>query len=111
MHVTEGSRGPWHVVSIAGRADNSTADSLKFALRQAIEAHAQVAVDCSGIDYISSAGVGALVEGAVAARRAGRRFTLCAPSPRVQQVLKISRLDTVLAIESTLPSFQDSQDD
>ena len=63
----------------------------------------QVAIDCSAIDYTSSAGVGVLVEGAAAARRAGRRFTLCAPSPRVELVLKIFRLDTILSIESTLP--------
>jgi anti-anti-sigma factor len=108
MHVTEDSRGVWHVVAVAGRADNLTADSLKAVLRQAVELHAQVAVDCSAIDYISSAGVGALVEGAVAARRAGRRFTVCSPSPRVQQVLKICRLDAILTIESTLPSSQSS---
>jgi anti-anti-sigma factor len=107
MHVTEDSRGAWHVVAVAGRADNSTADSLKTLLCQAVEAHAQVAVDCSAIDYISSAGVGALVEGAAAARRAGRRFTLFAPSPRVQQVLKICKLDTIFTIESALPSSQE----
>ena len=110
MHLTESSRERWHVVAIVGHADNSTADSLKSALCQAVDAHTHVAVDCSGIDYISSAGIGALVEGAVAARRAGRRFTLCAPSPRVQQVLRISKLDTVLAIESTLRPWQDSQE-
>jgi len=103
MQVTEDSRGAWHVVAIAGRADNSTGESLRTLLRQAVEAHERVAVDCSGIDYISSAGVGALVDGAAAARRAGRRFTVCAPSQRVQQVLKICKLDTVLAVESTLP--------
>src|SRR5262249_43414798 len=102
--VTEDSRGVWHVVAVAGRADNLTADSLKALLCRAVEAHAQVAVDCSAIDYISSAGVGALVEGAAAARRVGGRFAVCAPSPRVQLVLKICRLDTILTIESTLPS-------
>jgi hypothetical protein len=29
MHVTEDSRGAWHVVAVAGRADSSTAESLK----------------------------------------------------------------------------------
>ena len=64
-------------MSVTGRADNSTAESLKVFLCQAIEAHAQVAVDCSAIDYISSSGIGALVEGAAAARRSGHRFTVC----------------------------------
>src|SRR5262245_32768805 len=99
MHVTEDSRGAWHVIAVTGRADHSTADSLKTLLCQAVETHPQVAVDCSAIDYISSAGVGALVEGAAVARRAGRRFVLCAPSPRVQQVLEICKLDTIITIE------------
>ena len=77
---------------------------MKASLCQAVEAHAQVAVDCSALDYISSAGVGALVEGSAAARRSGHRFAVCAPSPRVLQVLKICRLDTILAVESALPT-------
>jgi len=110
MQVTERSRGRWHVVAVAGRADNTTAPSLTAALRHAIASHSHVAVDCSGIDYISSAGIGALVEGTVAARRAGRCLTMCAPSPRVQQVLKVTKLDTVLDIEPTLAAL-DAQAD
>lgn len=105
MHVTEDTRGGWHLVSVSGRVDNTTAESLKAQLRQAVAGHAQVAVDCSAIDYISSAGIGALADGAATASRAGQRFTLCAPSPRVEQALKICRLDTVLTIESAVPSW------
>lgn len=104
MQVTEGTRGGWHLVSVAGRVDNNAADELKAVLNQAVAAHAQVAVDCSAIDYLSSAGLGALVDGAATAGRAGRRFVICAPSPRVDLLLKIARLDTQLTIESTLPA-------
>src|SRR5690348_13700140 len=57
MEITERSRGTWHVVSVTGRADNTTAESLTAVLSRAAGAHEQVAVDCSAIDYISSAGV------------------------------------------------------
>jgi anti-anti-sigma factor len=104
MQITEYTRAGWHVVSVAGRVDNATADTLTTTLRQAVASHAQVAVDCSAIDYMSSAGIGALVEGAAAARRAGQRFSVCTPSPRVEQVLKICRLDALIPIEPALPS-------
>ncbi|MET0166096.1 MAG: hypothetical protein ABW318_13970 [Vicinamibacterales bacterium] len=41
-----------------------------------------MAVDCSAIDYISSAGVGALVEGAAPARRAGAVAIMSRAHPR-----------------------------
>lgn len=107
MQVTEDTRAGWHLVSVSGRVDNTTADSLKAILRQAVADHTQVAVDCSAIDYMSSAGIGALVEGATAARRAGQRFSICAPSPRVEQVLKICRLDAILTIEPRVPGAVD----
>jgi anti-anti-sigma factor len=103
MQVTQETRAGWQLVSVAGRVDNLTADTLAAALRDAVAAHAQVAVDCSAIEYISSAGVGALVESAAAARRAGRRFAVCAPSPRVEQVLRICKLDSLLGVQPTLP--------
>jgi anti-anti-sigma factor len=104
MQVTEGTRGGWHLVSVAGRVDNNAAEALKTVLSEAVAAHPQVAVDCSAIDYLSSAGLGALVDGAAVAGRAGKRFSICAPSPRVELLLKIAKLDTQLTIESTLPS-------
>ena len=103
MQVTEDTRSGWHLVSVVGRVDNNAADKLKTVLSEAVAAHPQVAVDCSSIDYLSSAGLGALLEGAAAARRAGRRFSICAPSPRVELLFKIAKLETQLTIEPTLP--------
>jgi anti-anti-sigma factor len=104
MQVAEGARGGWHVVSVAGRVDNNAATDLKTALSAAVDAYPQVAVDCSAIDYLSSAGLGALIDGAAVAGRAGKRFIICAPSPRVDLLFKIARLDTQLTIAPTLPS-------
>jgi len=104
MQVTEDTRGAWHLVAVAGRVDNNAAHELKTVLSEAVAAHPQVAVDCSSIEYLSSAGLGALLEGAAAAQRAGQRFSICAPSPRVELLFKIAKLDTQLTIESTLPS-------
>jgi anti-anti-sigma factor len=103
MQVTEETRGPWHIVSVEGRIDNFTADPLTTVLLAAVGAHAQVAVDCSAVDYISSAGLNSLLEGARAARGAAHAFRVCAPSTRVRQVLEISRLNELLNVHPTLP--------
>jgi len=103
MQVTEVALAGWHLVTVTGRIDSSTAESLAAPLRSAVTTHSQVAVDCAAVDFISSAGIGALVEGAVAARNAGKRFSICRPSSRVAEMLKLCRLDTLLTIESALP--------
>jgi anti-anti-sigma factor len=103
IQVTEETRGPWHIVSVEGRIDNSTAEALTTALVGAVAAHPQVAVDCSAVDYISSAGLNSLLEGARAARNAARTFQVCAPSLRVRQVLDLSNLNSVLNVHPVLP--------
>ena len=103
IEITEATRDAWHIVSVRGRVDGLTADRLEQALKAAVGAHPQVAVDCAAIDYISSAGLRSLLEGARAAQAAKRTFVLCAPSARARQVFDISRLQQVLTIREDLP--------
>ena len=70
MDVTQEMRSGWCVVAVRGRADAETADELEAALRAALEANAKVAADFAGLDYISSAGLRAVLQ---AARSAGER--------------------------------------
>ena len=101
--ITDVARDGWHIVSVQGRVDGLTADQLEVVLKAAGAAHAQVAVDCSGVDYISSAGLRALLEGARAAQIAKHTFIVCSPSPRAKQVFDISRMHLVLTVRESLP--------
>lgn len=103
LQLTTDTRGGWHVVSLRGRIDSMTADELTAALRAAVAAHRQVAVDCSDVEFISSAGLHSFWEGARAARSAEREFRLCAPSPRVKQILEVSRMRDLLNVHEGLP--------
>lgn len=93
----------WHIVTPQTRLDNETAGAFAATLAAALAAHARVAVDCAAVDYISSAGLGALLQGARAARAAERQFSVYRPSPRVRQVLEVSRLQDVLNTQDVLP--------
>ena len=103
IEITEVAREGWHIVTAKGRVDGITADKLEVALKAAASAHPQVAVDCSGISYISSAGLRALLEGGRAAQIAGHTFIVCAPSQRAKQVFDISRMHLVMTIKDALP--------
>ena len=93
----------WHIVTPQKRLDNETAEMFTAALLAALAVHVRVAVDCAVVDYISSAGLGALLEGARTARTTDRQFSVYRPSARVRQVLETSRLHDVLNIQEFLP--------
>jgi anti-anti-sigma factor len=103
MHLASVARGDWQVISIQGRVDSATANDLTAALLAAVADHAQVAVDCSAVEYISSAGIASLLEGARAARAAQRQLRVCSPSSRVKQVFEISGLHNLLDVHERLP--------
>jgi len=103
MQLATEDRGDWHVVSVRGRVDSVTASELTAMLLAAVAAHDLVAVDCSGIEYISSAGLASLLEGSRSARGAHRQFKVCSPGPRVKQVLEISGLRNLMDIQEELP--------
>lgn len=103
MQSTEETRSGWRVVSVTGRADAETADALEAALRAAVEAHPRVAANFAALDYISSAGLRAVLQAARAAQSRGSEFAVCGLSAPVQKVFDMSGLHHVLKIHGELP--------
>ena len=65
------------------------------------EGHRQVLVDLTHLPYLDSTGLGRLIRAHIAVRQAGGRVRLCNVSPRIMELLKRTRLDTVLDIYET----------
>jgi anti-anti-sigma factor len=103
MQLTEETREGWRVVTVTGRADADTADALEAALRSAVEGHARVAADFATLDYISSAGLRAVLQAARAAQTRGSEFAVCGLSAPVRKVFDMSGLHRVLLILGELP--------
>lgn len=102
MQVTQETRDDWRVVTVRGRADSVTADALEETLRSAIEQNKKVAVDFRAVDYISSAGLRALIQAARAAQ--GRsEFAICAPSAGVKKVFDMSGIQSLLNVREAMP--------
>jgi len=103
IHVTEETKSGWRVLSVRGRADADAADVLEAALRAAIDQHPKVAADFSALDYVSSAGLRAVIQGARAAEARQVEFAVCSLSPNVRKVFDMSGLHHSLRIHGELP--------
>jgi anti-anti-sigma factor len=57
-----------------------------------------VIVDCAALDYVSSAGLRAVLLVARAAQRAGVSFGLCALQPAVREVFELSGFTRIIAV-------------
>jgi anti-sigma B factor antagonist len=103
IQMTQETRSGWYVVSVRGRADAEAADEMESALKEAVEAHKKVAADFSALDYISSAGLRAVLQAARAAQARNAEFAVCGLSAPVKRVFDMSGLHHVLRIHGELP--------
>ena len=103
IEVTQETRSGWRVVSVRGRADAEAAEELESALRSAIEQNDKVAANLSALDYISSAGLRAVLQAARAAQSRNSEFTVCSLSTPVKKVFDMSGLHHVLRVQGELP--------
>lgn len=84
------------VLSIAGRMDAVTAPEFEAAIKQAIETGGTcVVVDFQGLDYISSAGLRALLAAAKLLKSKGGQIRLAAISGTVKEVFEISGFGSI----------------
>ena len=66
------------------------------------EGEEMLIVDLGELQWINSAGVGALISSYVTYHNKNKKIKFVNLSPKVQEVLKITRLDTVLEIHATV---------
>jgi anti-sigma B factor antagonist len=87
------------IVAVAGEVDLASVSELRSTLSRVITPpREEVVVDLAAVEFIDASGVGALVGAAAAAARAGVRFRLKAPSPQVERVLELARIEDGLVI-------------
>lgn len=103
IQVTQETRSGWCVVCVRGRADAEAADELESALRAAVAQHPKVAADFGALDYISSAGLRAVLQAARAAQAGNAEFAVCSLSPPVKKVFDMSGMHHILRIHGELP--------
>ena len=95
--ITEMNRAD--LIEVEGRVDSSNADKLQVALDQQIDKGAvNMVVDLEKVDYMSSAGLRALVSALKRVKKDGGDLRICAPSVRVQEVLELAGLTSIFEV-------------
>ncbi len=96
-------------IAVAGRVDSSTAPELENALKKLVEANrTQIVLDLKGVEYMSSAGLRAMVSTLKAVKRVNGDLRLASPSPRVEEVLRLAGLTSIFSIYGTRELAADS---
>jgi anti-sigma B factor antagonist len=90
------------VLSVSGRVDSATAPDLENGLKKFVEADkTQIVLDLKNVEYMSSAGLRAMVSTLKAVKRVNGDLRLASPSPRVEEVLRLAGLTSIFSIHAT----------
>ena len=91
------------VMTVYGRVDAEHAPEIESAGRNILTTpYQKLLINLSEVEYLSSAGLCALLNLAKLAQAKHGRFFLCSPSAHVLQILKLSGFDKILAIRDSV---------
>ena len=94
------------VIKVTGRVDSATAPDLETALKQLVDgSKTKIVLDLTNVEYMSSAGLRAMVSTLKAVKRVNGDLRLASPSSRVEEVLRLAGLTSIFSI---YPSQKDA---
>lgn len=103
MKIQRESRGPWTVLAVTGRVDAQNAPTLSHTADAAIQdAATRLALDFTGVNYLSSAGIRVLLRIQEAIGASGGAMALVNPQPFVKEVLDIANFTRLFTIVTGL---------
>lgn len=86
------------LVKIAGRIDSSNAPEFDAILKDVSDRKHNVVLEMSGVDFISSAGLRAIVALLRECKKHNGDVRIAAPSERVVEVLSLAGLDSLFTV-------------
>jgi len=102
MDTTPFEQDKVHGLAVRGRVDSATAPDLETALKKLVEAEkTQIVLDLKEVEYMSSAGLRAMVSTLKSVKRVNGDLRLANPSPRVEEVLRLAGLTSIFSIHPT----------
>ncbi len=106
MESRAGGRPGQRVLALSGRLGLETVPEFLHSVRKVAEP--ALILDFTGISYMDSAGVGALIQTCAACQKANRRLALAALSDRMVAVLQITRVDRLFSRYATVAEAERS---
>jgi anti-anti-sigma factor len=99
MHFSQSADGKAELLRVTGRLDAVTSSEFESGLVGWFrEPGAPLLIELSAVDYLSSAGLRALIVAAKTGRASGRGFALAGLSVHVMGVIRISGFDSFFPI-------------
>jgi stage II sporulation protein AA (anti-sigma F factor antagonist) len=99
---SEGSENP-RVVVLVGKLDAiSQAVAERYLESVVADGATHVVLDCAELEFISSAGIRALLFLVKRVKPIGGAVSVCAPRPHVRQMLEFTGLKSILSISGTV---------
>ncbi len=102
MEIHEKSQGNTLILEPVGRLDSLSCREFESRLLAALDQCGAVVIDCTALDYISSAGLRALLVAAKRNRTRGGRLALTMLRDSIREVFDISGFTTIFAIHPTV---------
>ena len=103
--IQSDTNGDVAVVTASGRFDSETAPSLDAELSKVVGEKNKVVLDLKGVDYLSSAGLRAIVKALQAVRKSGGGVKLACTSEPVETILRTVGMMEML---KNYPSVKDA---
>ena len=94
-HEVSGQR----IVRVTGQIDSVTARQFEQYLLELLGQSRRFGLDCSGLAYVSSAGIRVLVSTAKRIKGMEGRFEMFALTPMVTRMIELSGLTSILSIQ------------
>jgi anti-anti-sigma factor len=102
VEIGEGRQDDVVVLRPVGRINNDTSGAFQKRLLACVDpGGGALLVDLSGVDYISSAGLRALMTGSKHAKASGGRLAVAGLTPIVKEIFAISRFSHVVPVFET----------
>ena len=88
-----------NVVTVKGRVDSATTPELEKTLQALLDGHRNyIVAELAEVEYMSSAGLRALVSALKAAKKGGGEVVIARPSARVREVIDLAGLSSVFTM-------------
>ena len=92
-----------NVVTVGGRVDSAAAPDLERMFQSLLDGRRhQIVVELADVEYMSSAGLRALVSALKAAKKGGGDLVIARPSTRVREVIELAGLTSVFTMHDDL---------
>jgi anti-sigma B factor antagonist len=110
MKIREDKIDSFALLEVSGRVDSENAETLRKFLMDLGQREKRILIDCTGMDYISSTGLGAMLMLLKEINKKGGTLRLFSLSPRIAEVFGISGFDKFFPIFPDLDAARRSDE-